>query len=162
MIATRATRLVAAVALAMAAVAPAFAAEWGSIVPGTSTTESVRARFGQPTRQATQKVDGYDTTEWLYEGERAPRGLQRLVVDFGLLTGAGYRANVVRTMRLEPVPGVFTRDTVLIGWGTPQRAGKDGETPVFFYQDGLIVYFDKEGWVAARLLFTPPQPAQPQ
>ena len=91
-----------------------------------------------------------------------PRGLQRLVVDFGLLTGAGYRANVVRTMRLEPVPGVFTRDTVLIGWGTPQRAGKDGETPVFFYQDGLIVYFDKEGWVAARLLFTPPQPAQPQ
>jgi hypothetical protein len=136
----------------------AVAAEWGAIRPGTSTIESVSATYGQPSRQNTQKVDGYDTLEWLYEGERAPRGLRRLAVDFGLLTDAGYRANVVRAVRLEPSPGIFTRDSVLRGWGPPQRMGQDGELPLFFYQDGLMVVFEKDGWNATRLLFTVPQP----
>ncbi|MBI2206351.1 MAG: hypothetical protein HYU41_21160 [Candidatus Rokubacteria bacterium] len=147
-----------AIAMVLLAIAPALAAEWGSIAPGKSTIESVRATYGQPTRQNTQKVDGYDTTEWLYEGDRAPRGLQRLAVDFGLLTPAGYRPDLVRTMRLDPVPGVFTRETVLLGWGKPHRVGKEGDAPLFFYQDGLVVFFDKDGWLASRLLFTPPQP----
>lgn len=146
--------------MVLLATAPALAAEWGAIAPGKSTLESVRATYGQPTRQNTQKVDGYDTTEWLYEGDHVPRGLKQLAIEFGLLTPAGYRPEVVRALRLEPLPGVFTRKTILLGWGAPQRVGQEGDSALFFYEDGLIVFFDKDGSNVARLLFTPPQPKQ--
>ena len=136
----------------------AGAAEWGSIVPGETTQEVVRARYGEPTRRAAQKIDGYDTTEWVYDGARAPRGIRRLVLEFGLLTAAGYRPDVVRVLRLEPAPGMFTRALIERGWGVPNRVGKDRDTPVYFYESGLVVLFDTEGWMAVSMVFTLPQP----
>ena len=44
------------------------------------------------------------------------------------------------------------------GWGIPNRVGKDGQTPVFYYESGLLVLFDKDGWMAMSMVFTPPQP----
>jgi hypothetical protein len=149
--------LAAAFGLVLAAVGAAHAADWGGVRPGTSAQSEVRTQFGQPTKVSSQKVEGYDSAQWIYEGEQAPRGMVRVTVDFGLLTPQGYRADVVRVLRLEPRPGVFTRNTVVAGWGLPQRMGKEKEADVFFYESGLLVYFDKEGWRAQTMVFTPPQ-----
>jgi hypothetical protein len=140
---------------------PAFAAEWGAIVPGVSTTDHVRTRHGAPTKSEKLKVEGYDTEQWTYDGARAPAGLRRMIVDFGLLQPDGYKPAVVRTLRLEPKPGVFARRWVLLGWGLP-----DGDTtiegvPTFFYHSGLIVYFDKDMANAATMVFTVPQQPAP-
>jgi len=142
----------------LALAAPALASEWGTIVPGKSTTASVRAVYGQPTTSRLQKVEGYEATQWVYEGAQAPAGLRRLTVDVGLLTAAGYKADVVRSFRLEPKPGVFNRKLILDGWGTPTKIGRDGEFEIFLYEDGLLVYFDKEGQAVQAMVFTPPQP----
>jgi hypothetical protein len=146
-----------AVPLVMVAVGVASAAEWDNVRPGISTQDNVRTQFGAPTKQSSQKVEGYDSVHWLYEGDQAPRGMVRVTLDFGILTPQGYRAEILRVMRLEPRPGVFTRATVLAGWGSPQRVGKDKDVDVFFYESGLLVYFAKEGWVAQTMIFTPPQ-----
>jgi hypothetical protein len=146
-------------ALLLAALAPAArAADWGLIVPGESTLESVRARYGQPTKAEPQKIDNYDATQWVYEGAQAPAGMLRMTVDFGLLTGAGYKKDVVRSFRLDPKPGVFNRKLVTDGWGQPTKAGLDGNFEIFLYGDGLLVYFDKDGPDARMMIFTPPQP----
>ncbi|MBI1734128.1 MAG: hypothetical protein HYR51_03040 [Candidatus Rokubacteria bacterium] len=151
------------VVLLMSLVAGAVhGAEWGAIVPGQTTQEAVRAQYGEPSKRATKKVDGYDTTEWLYEGTRAPGGVRRLAVDFGLLTPAGYRPEVVRVIRLDLAPGAFTRPLIERGWGIPNRVGKEGDTPLFFYDTGLIVLFDRDGWMVQTLVFTPPQPTAPR
>ncbi len=155
------SRLVALVLLGLAvlaASAPAPASDWGTVVPGESTPESMRAVYGQPTKTQALKVEGYDTTQWVYEGAQAPPGILRLTVDFGLLTAAGYQKDVVRSFRLDPKPGVFNRTLVLDGWGTPARIGRDGEFEIFVYEQGLLVYFDKQGWIVQTMVFTPPQP----
>jgi hypothetical protein len=155
-------RRLALVALAFVlAGAPALASEWGTIVPGASTMESVRAQYGGPTKSETQKVDNYDTASWVYEGAQAPGGLTRMVVDFGILQGSGYRRDVVRSFRLEPKPWVFNRPLVVAGWGKPDRVGKQGDDDVFVYAQGLVVIFDKDDGMARTLLFTPPQPIEP-
>ena len=143
------------VILALASIV--HAAEWGAIIPGESMQETVRARYGAPTRMASQKLEGYDSAQWVYEGAQAPRGFTRATFDFGILTPKGYRAELVRTIRLEPRPGIFTRTTVLNGWGVPTRVGREKDAEVFFYVDGLLVYFNKEGWIAETMIFTPPQ-----
>jgi hypothetical protein len=143
--------------LAIGAAPGLEAAEWGTISPGESTREDVRARYGEPTRSSPLKIEGYDALQWEYEGDRAPGGMRRMTLEFGLLTDAGYRPEVVRIMRLEPKANIFTRGTVLMGWGAPTTVGQEGETPIFFYQSGLLVEFDKEGWIALRMTFTPPQ-----
>ncbi len=153
-------RRAAALVLTLAAlVAPASAAEWSTIIPAVSTMESVRAFFGGPTRSETQKLDHYDTVRWVYEGAQAPTGMTRMVVEFGMLQAGGFKRDVVRTFRLEPNPGVFTRDTILRGWGRPDGHSKEGGTDSFFYSEGLLVVFDKESWSAVTMTFTPPQPA---
>jgi hypothetical protein len=134
------------------------ASEWGAIVPAESTLDTVRAQYGEPAKRSTQQVDGYDTTEWVYEGDRAPRGLRRLTVSFGLLTPQGYRPELVRTFRLEPVRGVFTQGTVVIGWGEPSAIGRQGDAPAILYDAGLIVVFEPDGWHVREMIFTPPQP----
>jgi len=143
--------------LALLLTAPAAAAEWGTIAPATSTMETVRARYGAPTRTVNEKVEGYDAVRWVYEGPAAPPGVQRLTLEFGLLTRSGYRKEVVRALRLEPKQGIFDSANVVSGWGIPEFTGQEGGGRVFVYQDGLIVYFDKDGR-ATLLLFTPPQP----
>ena len=152
-------RLVLALLAWLALAGSATAAEWGTIQPGASTMDSVRAHYGGPTRTETQKVDGYDTTTWIYEGTQAPTGLTRMVVDFGLLRAGGFQRATVRALRLEPHSGVFTRDAVLTGWGRPTGVGKEGGVDSFFYEDGLLVIFDKGAWSAVTMLFTLPQPS---
>ena len=143
--------------LVLLLVAPAAAADWGTIVPAASTMETVRAHYGAPTRTVNEKVEGYDAARWVWEGAAAPAGVQRLAVEFGLLTPAGYRKDVVRAFRLEPKRGIFNRANVVGGWGLPTRTGEHVGGEVFLYEEGLIVYFDNEGR-ATLLVFTPPQP----
>jgi hypothetical protein len=152
-------RLVLALIAMQALCGAAAGAEWGTIVPASSTMDSVRAQFGGPTRMETQKLDGYDTTSWIYEGVQAPTGMTRMVVDFGLLQAGGYQRALVRSFRLEPHPGVFTRDMILTGWGRPTGFSKEGGTDSFYYDQGLLVVFDKDAWSAVSMLFTPPQPS---
>ena len=155
-------RRVALVLIALVALCgPAVGAEWGTLLPGTSTMDAVRAQFGPPTRMETQKVEGYDTTTWTYDGAQAPTGMTRLVVDFGLLQASGFKPGVVRSFRLEPHPGVFTRDTVLAGWGRPTGVSEQGGNDSFFYEDGLVVVFDNEAWSAVSMVFTLPRPSDP-
>jgi hypothetical protein len=135
----------------------AAAEQWGGLEPGVSTMLNVSSLRGDPTRKGTQKVDGYDTAEWIYEGPKAPGGINRMTIDFGLMTPTGYRAELVRSFKLEPKPGAFDRDSVIAGWGPPAGVGKDGEIDFFFYKEGLFVYFDKDGFKVASLVFTPPQ-----
>jgi hypothetical protein len=150
-------RLAVAVVVAMLIVTPARAADWGGIVPGESTMQSVRARYGEPQQRATQKVEGYDSVQWTYEGAGAPTGMNRMVVDFGYLASAGYQPQVVRVFRLEPNPYIFTRTLVLDGWGWPTGVSEPGKPSSFFYASGLVVYFDEQENVIS-MVFTPPQP----
>jgi len=151
------TLIAVGIALTTGSVRPGATAEWGTIIAGTSTKESVTARYGQPTKNTTQKVEGYATTEWIYEGRQAPPGMRRLVIDFGLLTPSGYRPELVRLFKLEPKPGVFTRDVIVSGWGEPARVGREGDLEVFFYEEGLLVHFESNGDDAKLMTFTPRQ-----
>jgi hypothetical protein len=138
--------------------AGARAAEWSTIRPGESTQNDVRAMFGAPTKTANPKVEGYDTTQWIYEGSQAPKGMTKAVIDFGLLTPQGYRPGVVRQMLLEPRRGTFRLATIVQGWGEPDSSGVENGVKVLSYRSGLFVYFDKEGLIAERMYFTPPLP----
>ena len=140
---------------------PAAGAEWGQIRPGTSTQAHVRARYGAPTRETPLKVDNYDTVQWSYEGPQAPTGINKMTVDFGLLTPSGYRKDVVRTFRIEPKFEVFNRKLVIEGWGPPSRVGTEGDLEFFLYEAGLLVYFDQDGRNVPAMIFTPPQKLPP-
>ena len=162
-------RPLAALALAVALLAPAAnvrAEQWGAMVPGESTMDAVRALRGQPTRTATEKVEGYDTARWVYQGDRAPAGIARLTIDFGLKTASGYHAEIVRSFKLEPRPGAFDRNWVFQGWGPPAGVGQEGGVDFIFYKEGLFVYFAKDDFNVTSMVFTPPQlppaPAEPR
>jgi hypothetical protein len=156
------TRGLAAVLLALVLLAPpAGAAEWGLIVPGVSTTKNVRDRYGAPSRTERVQVDKYDTERWIYEGERAPSGIIRMTVDFGLVHDTTYRPEVVRVLQLEPHGATFNRGIIGNGWGLPDGSGKQGEEEYFVYKDGLLVYFNPDGWTVRLMLFTLPQPRDP-
>jgi hypothetical protein len=135
----------------------AAAEQWGGIEPGESTMAVVKSLRGSPTRTATQKVDGYDTQEWIYEDAKAPAGIRRMTVDFGLMTRAGYRPDLVRSFKLEPKPGAFDKNAITQGWGPPAGVGKDGDVEFFFYKEGLFVYFAPDGSAVVTMTFTPPQ-----
>jgi len=139
----------------------ARAAEWGLIQPGVSTTQSVRQRYGAPSRTERKKVDTYDTESWIYEGDRAPSGLMRLTVDFGILQDNKYRPDVVRVFQLEPHGATFNRGIIGNGWGFPDGNGKQGDEEFFVYKEGLLVYFNPDGWTVRLMVFTVPQPRDP-
>lgn len=157
---TRLMVYLAAAALALDAGAAA-AEQWGGIEPGESTMAVVKSLRGTPTRTAKQKLDGYDTEEWVYEDAKAPGGIRRLTVDFGLVTPSGYRPDLVRSLKLDPKPGAFDKESIITGWGAPAGIGKEGEVDFFFYKEGLFVYFAKDGHGVATMTFTPPQPPPP-
>jgi len=155
----RAIRLVAAVlGFALVLPAAACAATWGGIEPGATTVDQVRERYGAPSKETKQKTENYDTTTWIYEGPKAPGGVTRMVVDFGILKPDGYKPNVVRVFVLEPKPDIFPVQTVLDGWGRPSAAGNQGGYPTMLYEAGLIIIFDKQGSWAESMTFTVPQP----
>jgi hypothetical protein len=159
---TLARLMVSLVAAALALDAGGAAADqWGGIEPGESTMAVVKSLRGTPTRTAKQKVDGYDTEEWVYEDAKAPAGIRRLTVDFGLVTPSGYRPDLVRSLKLDPKPGAFDKESITTGWGAPAGVGKEGEVEFFFYKEGLFVYFAKDGHGVATMTFTPPQPPPP-
>jgi hypothetical protein len=153
-----------ALGLVVLLAAPAAAADWGQIKPAVSTQADVRARYGAPTRETPQKVEGYDTSQWTYEGAQAPPGIAKMIVDFGLLMPSGYKKDVVRTFRLEPKPDIFNLKLVVDGWGPPTRMGKDGDLEFFLYEQGLLVYYAPDTKQVTVMIFTPPQklpPAEP-
>jgi hypothetical protein len=152
---------VAMAGLVLGGLGPATAEEWGGIEPGVTTTDQVRARYGAPSKETRGKAEGYDTMEWIYEDAKAPGGIQRMTVDYGLLTREGYKQTVVRLLRLEPKSKIFGRNTVIQAWGVPDGLSKQNEADVFFYRSGLLVNFDKQGDEATLLTFTPPQPDTP-
>ena len=135
----------------------ASAEEWGNIEPGVTTIEQVRARYGGPSKETRAKVEGYDTIQWLFEDARAPGGIQKMVVEYGLLTPQGYKPTVVRVLRLEPKPKIFGKNTVIQAWGVPDGTTSQDDQESYFYKVGLIVTFDKEGAEAVMLNFTLPQ-----
>jgi hypothetical protein len=158
----RAIRLIAAVlGFALALPAGAGAASWGGIEPGDTTLEQVRERFGAPSKETKQKVETYDTTTWIYEGPKAPGGISRMIVDFGILKPDGFKPNVVRVFVLEPKPNIFAVQTVIDGWGEPSAAGNQGGFPSMLYDEGLVVVFDKQTLWAESMTFTLPQPQAP-
>jgi hypothetical protein len=152
--------LVAALALSLAW-CDASASEWGGIEPGVTTLAQVRERFGQPSTESRPRVEGYDTQQYIYEGARAPTGIARMIVEFGLLTPAGYKPDVVRIFTLEPKPLIFGRGTVVQGWGIPDGTSTaPGGFVTLFWKDGLVVTLDKDG-SATSMIFSPPQPDLP-
>lgn len=154
-------RLLSGLALVVMLATPVAAADWGQIKPAVTTQPEVRGRYGAPTREMSQKIEGYDSTQWVYEGPQAPVGIVKLIVDFGLLTPSGYRKEVVRTFRLEPKHDIFNRKLIVDGWGPPSRVGKDGDVEFFLYAEGLLVYFGKDANEVIAMIFTPPQPLPP-
>jgi len=155
----RAIRVIAAVlGFALALPAGACAAGWGGIEPGDTTIEQVRERYGAPSKETKQKTENYDTTTWIYEGPKAPGGMNRMVVDFGILKPDGFKPNLVRVFVLEPKPAIFAAQTVIDGWGVPSLAGDQGGYPTMIYEVGLFVVFDKQALWAESMTFTLPQP----
>jgi hypothetical protein len=152
-----------AVALGLAVAAPAavWAAGWGGIEPGETTMAEVRERYGAPSKETKQKVEGYDTTTWVYEGDKAPIGMIRMIIDLGLLKADGFKPDLVRVFVLQPKPTIFALQAVLDGWGMPTAASDQSGFPTMFYEVGLVVVFEKEGQWAEAMTFTVPQPLQP-
>jgi hypothetical protein len=148
-------------ALPIAWPASAPAEEWGGIEPGVTIADAVRARYGAPTKETQAKVEGYDTSQWVYEGAQAPGGIQRMTIEYGLLTPQGYKPTLVRVIRLEPKSMVFGKSTVVQGFGVPDNVVRQNDQETYFYKSGLIVTFNKEDTEAVILNFMPPQPDQP-
>jgi len=140
---------------------PASALEWSLINPGETSMEVVRGRYGNPTQATKQKVDGYDSAQWVYEEAQAPTGMVRMVVEFGMLTPTGYLPQIVRSVLLHPKPGTFNRPLVVQGWGPPTATGEQSGSPAYLYEDGLFVVFDAAGWEVQTMLFIPKQQIPP-
>lgn len=140
------------------------AADWGGITPGRSTQEDVRRLFGPPTQQRILTEDGHQTQEWTYEQAQAPPGLIRLTVAFGLLAPDGFKPTLVRALILYPKENLFPLPAIQTGWGQPSRQGTDKDTgrPTLYYDEGLVVFLDKEGRWAEEMYFIIPQPPPAQ
>ena len=133
--------------------------EWMGVAPGKADKAAVRAVFGPPTREVTKKEEGYDTSEWIYEGGKAPAGATRLVVQFGLLRGGTFRAEMVRALTYFPKRNIFLRAAIVDGWGAPDKTGTDSTGRiVFFYRRGFVATLDKDGRETLEMLFTVEQP----
>ena len=145
-------------ALLLGIVRFASAAEFGNIEPGVTTMEQVRDLYGPPSKEIPAKIEGYDTMQWVYERSQAPEGLVRMIVDFGMLTPAGYKPSATRLLTLEPKPSIFIKKTIIDGWGLPDGEGSRDGVLTFFYREGLLVLFDKEGENAERMIFSIAQP----
>jgi hypothetical protein len=155
----RSIRFIAAIlGLALALPAAACAAGWGGIEPGETTLEQVRERYGAPSKETKQKIETYDTVTWIYEADKSPAGINRMVVDFGILKPDGFKPNLVRVFVIEPKPTIFAVQTVVDGWGTPTATGDSNGYPTIAYEAGLVVVFDKQSLWAESMTFTVPQP----
>lgn len=150
---------IALVALALAG--PADAANWGGITPGETTRQEVEARYGRPSRERTVTEEGRSAAEWTYAGEQAPRGLERMIVSFGLLRPQGFVPDVVRSLTLYPKPRVFSLDVITSGWGVPDAVGTEqatGRSALRYDAKGLLILLDRRGQWAEVLVLAPEPP----
>jgi len=142
-------------------VGAAAAETWGGITPGRTTRKEVEALYGRPSRERTVTEGGRSAAEWTYAGDRAPRGLDRMIVGFGLLGPRGFAPELVRALTLYPKPRVFSLEAITNGWGRPDAIGTDGETgrPAFRYDaKALLIVLDPTGSWAETLLLGPEKP----
>jgi len=138
------------------------AESWGGLTPGETVRSGVEALYGRPSRERSLVEEGRTVAEWTYAGERAPRGLERMVVSFGFMAGGRFAPDIVRSVALYPPPHVFSLRAISTGWGMPDAIGTEEATgrPSFHYRaQGLLIVFDKTGAWAEFLLFGPRQPA---
>ena len=145
----------------LAAAGDGGAESWGGLAPGETTRTGVEALFGRPSRERTLVEEGRTVAEWTYAAERAPRGLERMVISFGFLLGGRFAPDVVRAVTLYPKPHVFSLRAITNGWGTPDAIGTEEATgrPSFQYRTrGLLIILDKTGSWAEFLLFGPSRP----
>ncbi len=162
---TRARQEVLGLVLAMAVLAAAGglgAENWGGLAPGETMRAGVETLYGRPSRERTLVEEGRTVAEWTYAGERAPQGLERMVISFGLVAGGRFAPDVVRSIVLYPKPHIFSLRSISNGWGPPEAIGTEEATgrPSFHYRTkGLFIIFDKTGAWAELMLFAPPQPA---
>lgn len=140
----------------------AGAETWGGLTPGETARAGVQALYGRPSRERPLVEEGRTSFEWTYAADAAPRGLERMVVTFGVMVGGQFAPDVVRAVAIYPKPHVFSLPVVSNGWGPPDAVGTEEATgrPSFHYRTlGLLVVFDKTGAWAELLLFGPRQPA---
>lgn len=157
-----AVRGLAPLLLAVLLAGPAGAASWGAITPGETSRKDVEARYGRPTRERVLVEEGRTVPEWTYAGERAPRGLDRMVISFGFIRPQGFTPDVVRAITLYPKPRVFTVEAIANGWGTPDAVATEdqtGRSALRYDRLGLLIIMDRTASWAEMLLFAPAQPA---
>jgi hypothetical protein len=156
----RALGLVVLGALLLASVGDVGAESWGGMTPGETNRAGVERLYGRPSRERSMVEEGRTVTEWTYAGERAPQGLERMVISFGLDAGGRFSPDLIRALTLYPKPHVFSFRSVSSGWGPPDAVGTEESTgrPSFHYRTlGLLIIFDKTGSWAEFLLFGPKQ-----
>jgi hypothetical protein len=153
-----------ALAVAVLAAGGELCAEsWGGLTPGETRRAAVEDLFGRPSRERSLVEEGQTVTEWTYAGERAPKGLERMVLSFGFAAGGRFVPDIVRSVVLYPKPHVFSLRSISNGWGSPDAIGTEESTgrPSFHYRTlGLFIIFDKTGSWAELMLFAPRQPAK--
>jgi len=138
------------------------AESWGGITPGETMRAGVESLYGRPSRERSMVDEGRTVAEWTYAEDRAPKGLVRMVVNYGLMSGGRFVPDVVRSVTLYPKAQVFPLRAISSGWGEPDAIGTEESTgrPSFHYRTkGLLIVFDKTGTWAEILLFGPAQPA---
>ncbi len=136
------------------------AESWGGLTPGETMRAGVEALYGKPSRERSLVEEGRTVAEWTYAGERAPRGLERMVLSFGLLVDGRFVPDVVRSIALYPKPHVFSLRSITNGWGTPDLVGTEEATgrASFHYQKlGLLIILDRTGAWAEFMLLAPRQ-----
>jgi hypothetical protein len=149
-----------ALVLAPGPARPVAAEAWGGLTPGISLRRDVEALYGKPSRERAVVEEGRTALEWTYAGERAPGGVERMVVSFGLLRGGAFEPDLVRAISVYPRPHVFSLRAITNGWGTPDGIGTEEATgrPSLHYRTrGLLIVLDRTGSWAELLLFAPPQ-----
>jgi len=148
-------------AAALAGVAPrsASAEAWGGITPGESTRRDVEALYGRPSRERNVVEEERAVVEWTYAGELAPRGIERMVVSYGLIGKDGrFLPDLVRSVALYPRPHIFSKQAIVNGWGQPDGIGTEEATgrPSLHYRNrGLLIILDRTGEWAEFLLCGP-------
>jgi hypothetical protein len=137
---------------------------WGGITPGETTRQALRASYGPPTRERVLVEEGRTVAEWTYAGQQAPRGIERVVVSFGLVRPGGFDPEVVRAVTLYPKPRIFSTQAITNGWGKPDGVATEeatGRPALQWASRGLLIVLDKGGNWAEMMLFAPKPPAQP-
>jgi hypothetical protein len=136
------------------------AESWGGLTPGETLRGGVESVYGKPSRERSLVEEGRTVAEWTYAGDRAPRGLERMVINYGLASSAAFNPDVVRAIVLYPKPHIFSLRSISSGWGLPDGVGTEEATgrPSFHYRTrGLLIIFDNSWSWAEVLLFAPPQ-----